>query len=106
MNRIMRKFLLLISITAFGCSSIRRQDITHFNTNNNVIFYKTDSVAVLKAIEYSIDNNKYTKEITFRLVNMEHADKIKNLLYYIHKKHKGWEIEIDYPINEIKLNYN
>ena len=40
--------------------------------------------------------------MTFTLVNMDHADKIKNLLYYIHKKHKGWEIEIDYPINQIK----
>jgi surface protein len=98
----MKKFLWLIPIIAFGCSSIKKIDVTDFNTNDNVIFYKTDSVAILKAIEYSIDDNKYTKEMTFRLVNMEHADKIKNLLYYIHDKHKDWEIEIDYPINEIK----
>ena len=102
MNKIMKKFLWLIPIIAFGCNSIKKIDITDFNMNENVIFYKTDSVAVLKAIEYSIDDNKYTKEMTFRLVNMNHADKIKNLLYYIHDKHKDWEIEIDYPINEIK----
>jgi hypothetical protein len=98
----MNKLILIAVISAIGCTSIKKIDTTKFSTNNNVIYYNNDSVAVLKAIEYSIDNNRYTKEMTFTLVNMDHADKIKNLLYYIHKKHKGWEIEIDYPINQIK----
>lgn len=98
----MNKLILIAVISVIGCTSIKKIDTTNFSTNNNVIYYNNDTVAVLKAIEYSIDNNRYTKEMTFTLVNMDHADKIKNLLYYIHKKHKGWEIEIDYPINQIK----
>jgi hypothetical protein len=37
---------------------------------------------------------------------MNHADKVQNLLYFVHKKHKGWEIELDYPINNFKVQDN
>jgi hypothetical protein len=35
---------------------------------------------------------------------MNHADKVQNLLYFVHKRHKGWEIELDYPITNFKVN--
>jgi len=34
---------------------------------------------------------------------MNHADKVQNFLYFVHKKHKGWEIELDYPIQNFKI---
>ncbi len=37
------------------------------------------------------------------MVNMNHADKVKNFLYFVHKQHKGWEIELDYPIQNFKV---
>ena len=37
---------------------------------------------------------------------MNHADKVQNLLYFVHKRHKGWEIELDYPINNFKVQEN
>ncbi len=36
--------------------------------------------------------------MTFKLVNQNHGDKVKNLIAYINQKHPDWEIEIDFPI--------
>jgi|LauGreDrversion4_2_1035121.scaffolds.fasta_scaffold01706_14 hypothetical protein len=101
----MKKLLILISSAILlGCSSIKKLDTTGFHSENNTIFYEKDTVATLSAIEYSIDNGKYVKEMTFKLLNMKHADKVQNLLYFVHKRHKDWEIELDYPITNFKIN--
>ena len=101
----MKKTLILISSAILiGCSSIKKLDTTGFTSKNNTIFYGKDTVAVLSALEYSIDNGKYVKEMTFKLLNMKHADRVQNFLYFVHQKHKGWEIELDYPITNFKIN--
>jgi hypothetical protein len=98
------KNLIILSILLVGCSTVKNINTSGFHSKENVIFYESDTVATLSAIEYSIDNKKYVKEMTFKLVNLNHADKVKNLLYFIHQRHPGWEIEIDYPISNFKLN--
>ena len=100
----MKKIIIAISTLIVGCTGLKKIDVDGFHSNENVIFYEKDTVATLSAIEYSIDNKKYVKEMTFKLVNMNHADKVQNLLYFVHKKHKDWEIELDYPITNFKLN--
>jgi len=100
----MKKILILASSILLGCTGIKKIDTTGFNSVGNVILYEKDTVATLSAIEYSIDNGKYVKEMTFRLVDMNHSDKVKNLLYFVHKQHKDWEIELDYPITNFKVN--
>ena len=100
----MKKLTLLLSTLLIGCTSIKKIDTAGFHSIDNTIFYEKDTVATLSAIEYSIDNRKYVKEMTFKLTNMNHADKVQNLLYFVHKRHKGWEIEIDYPINNFKIH--
>jgi len=97
------KKLLLVSTLLVGCTSIKKIDTTGFHSVDNTVFYEKDTVAVLSAIEYSIDNDRYVKEMTFKLVNMNHADKVQNFLYFVHKKHKDWEIELDYPIKDFKI---
>ena len=99
----MKKLLLLVSTLLIGCTSIKKIDTTGFHSVDNTVFYEKDTVAVLSAIEYSIDNDRYVKEMTFKLVNMNHADKVQNFLYFVHKKHKGWEIELDYPTQNFKI---
>jgi hypothetical protein len=99
----MKKLLLLVSTLLIGCTSIKKIDTTGFHSVDNTVFYEKDTVAVLSAIEYSIDNDRYVKEMTFKLVNMNHADKVQNFLYFVHKKHKDWEIELDYPIKDFKI---
>jgi len=100
----MKKLTILISTFLFACTGIKKINTTGFHSTNNIIFYEQDTVATLSAIEYSIDNNKYVKEMTFKLTNLKHADKVRNLLYFVHKKHKGWEIELDYPIQNFKTD--
>jgi hypothetical protein len=93
----------LSAMLLISCITLKKVDTTGFHSSNNTIFYENDSVAVLSAIEYSIDNKKYVKEMTFKLVDMKHADKVKNLLYFVHEKHNDWEIELDYPITNFKI---
>ena len=100
----MKKLLILVSVLVMSCTGLKKIDTVGFHSSENVIMYEKDTVATLSAIEYSIDNGKYVKEMTFKLVDMNHADKVKNLLYFVHKQHKGWEIELDYPINNFKVN--
>lgn len=99
----MKKILLTIPTLLIGCTGIKKVDTVGFHSIDNTIFYEKDTVATLSAIEYSIDGGKYVKEMTFKLVNMNHADKVQNFLYFVHKKHKGWEIELDYPIQNFKI---
>jgi hypothetical protein len=101
----MNKILILISsVLLIGCSTIKKLDTTGFHSDHNTIFYNNDTIATLSAIEYSIDNGKYVKEMTFKLTNMGHADRVQNFLYFVHQRHKGWEIELDYPITNFKIN--
>lgn len=89
-------FALLI----FGCSPLRTFDTTGFTTLGMTIYYEGEEMATLSNIEYSLDNGKLVREMTFRLKNQMHSDRVKNLLAFIHSKHKGWEIEIDLPISD------
>lgn len=100
----MKKIILLVSTLLVGCAGLKKIDTSGFNSIDNTVFYEKDTMAVLSAIEYSIDDGKYVKEMTFKLVDMNHADKVKNFLYFVHKKHKGWEIELDYPISNFKID--
>lgn len=103
----MKKTLILMtSAILLGCSSIKKLDTTGFHSEHNTIYYNNDTIATLSAIEYSIDNKKYVKEMTFKLLNLNHADKVKNLLFFIHQRHKDWEIELDYPTTNFKINNN
>lgn len=96
----------MTSAILLGCSSIKKLDTTGFHSEHNTIYYNNDTIATLSAIEYSIDNKKYVKEMTFKLLNLNHADKVKNLLFFIHQRHKDWEIELDYPTTNFKINNN
>ena len=91
-------------LITFSCHSVKKLDTTGFHAEGHTVYYNEDPVATLSSIEYSIDNGKHVRELTFKLDNLKHADKIDNLLYYIHVRHKNWEIEIDYPISNFKLN--
>lgn len=99
----MKKLVLLASTLLVGCVGIKKINTTGFHSVDNTVFYEKDTVAVLSAIEYSIDNGRYVKEMTFKLVDMNHGDKVQNFLYFVHKKHKDWEIELDYPIKGFKI---
>lgn len=93
-------FLTVIVTGILGCYPLRNFNIDDFTGYKHTIYYKNQEMARLTNIEYSLDNGKLVKEMTWRLVNQNNPDKIKNLIAYIHNKHKGWEIEIDLPISD------
>lgn len=93
-----------IALVLVGCQTIKKADCSNWSVDKMAILYQKDSVATLQAIEYSLDNKKLVKELTFKLLDLKHADKVTELIYFIHTKHPDWEIEIDYPTTNFKLN--
>jgi hypothetical protein len=99
-TKIVFTILVIGFIGMFGCAPLKNYDTTGFSGSKHTIYYNNQEMATLTNIEYSFDNGKLVKEMTWRLKNQENADKVRNLITYIHNKHKGWEIEIDLPIND------
>jgi hypothetical protein len=64
--------------------------------------YTIENWTISKLLDL-LENNKFCKlphQRNLKLKNQNHADKVTNLLAYIHSKHKEWEIELDLPIND------
>jgi len=99
-KKIILMLVVMFAITFYGCYPLRGYDTSGFTGSGITIYYKNEEIAKLSNIEYSLDNGKLVKEMTFKLKNQNHADKVTNLLAYIHSKHKEWEIELDLPIND------
>lgn len=97
-----KKIALIVSfaLLIYGCSPLRTFDTTGFTVSGYTIYYNGEEMATLSNIEYSLDNGKLVKEMTYKLKNQIHSDRVKNLLAFIHAKHKDWEIEIDLPISD------
>lgn len=96
------KILLLFFIPTLllSCLPLKRFDTTGFTSSGITVYYNGEEMAKLSNIEYSLDDGELVREMTFKLKNQHHSDKVKNLLAYIHAKHKNWEIEIDLPISD------
>ena len=87
-----------LAITA--CSTIRPLPTEGWTSSGNYILYRNDTVAHLKAMELSIDNRKWVSEMTFQFQSLKHANKAKDLLWYIHTRYPKYEVELDLPINQ------
>ena len=95
----MKKVILLISLISLAsCTTVKKANTEGFTTYKEYILYKGDTVARLTNVEYSLDNGKFVREATFRLLDMKHGDKGKPILRFINTTHKGWDIELDYPM--------
>jgi len=94
----MKKTILLFSILSLAsCTTVKKANTEGFTTYKEYILYKGDTVAKLTNVEYSLDNKKFVKEATFRLLDMKHGDKARSILLFVNTTHKGWDIELDYP---------
>jgi hypothetical protein len=90
--------LLFLLLGIISCNPLRKVSTEGFTHHNEYIIYKQDTVAKLTNIEYSLDNGKLVKEATFKLLDMKHGDKGRSILRFVNKSHKGWDIELDYPM--------
>jgi hypothetical protein len=95
----MKKVILVLSLlNLVSCTTVKNFNTEGFTTHKEYILYKGDTVAKLTNVEYSLDNGKFVREATFRLLDMKHGDKGKPILRFINTTHKGWDIELDYPM--------
>jgi hypothetical protein len=95
----MKKIILIFSLLSLAsCSTFKRVSTEGFTTHKEYILYKGDTIAKLTNVEYSLDNGKFVREATFKLLDTSHGDKAKALLVFVNSTHKGWDIELDYPI--------
>lgn len=96
----MKKIIVLILMLGISsCDPLKRVNTEGFTTYKEYILYKQDTVAKLTNIEYSLDNGKFVKEATFKLLDMKYGDKGKSIICFIHNSHKDWEVELDYPLS-------
>lgn len=96
----MKKLILLfLMLGIVSCDPLRKVSTDGYHFEKEYVMYHSDTVAKLSNIEYSLDNGKLVKEATFKLVDMSYGDKGKSIIAFIHKKHKDWEVELDYPIS-------
>lgn len=101
----MKNLLFIISILLLtSCSTMRGYDISGFTSKGHTIYYQGREMATLSNIEYSLDGKRLVKEMTFNLKSQEDGDKVKNLIAFIHSRHKDWEIEIDYPLTDLEVD--
>lgn len=96
MKRLLLPILLLGIVS---CNPLKRVNTEGFFHFNEYIIYKQDTVAKLVNLEYSLDNGKLTREATFKLLDSKYGDKSTAIIAFIHNTHKGWEVELDYPVN-------
>ena len=96
------KYLIAIttSLIFASCGNIKPLPTDGWSTKGNYVLYQNDTVAELRATELSIDNNKWVREMTFQLTSMKHADRAKELLWYVHTIHPKCEVELDLPMDQ------
>ena len=99
----MKKLLIITSVFLTSCVTLKKYDTTGFSSSGHYIIYKTDTVAKLSNIEYSLDDGKFVKELTFKLLDMKYGDNVENMIYFIHKSKPKYEIEIDFPVENYKF---
>ena len=100
----MKKLLVIVSVLLTSCVTLKKYDTTGFSTHGHYILFNNDTVAKLSNIEYSLDDGKFVKEMTFKLLDMKYGQNVEAMIYYMHKKKSDWEIEIDYPVENYKFD--
>lgn len=86
-----------------SCSVLKDYKTDGFTSEGNTILYNGSPMAQLVGIEFALDDNKFVKEMTFKLLNGDNNDKIHNLIAFLHNKHSEYEIEVEIPIEHVDL---
>lgn len=102
----MKKFIFISALVLFAttsCNVLKEYDTTGFTIDGNTVSYDNAPMAELVGLEFALDNKKLVKELTFRVLETSHNDKINNLIAYLHAKHPEYEIEIEIPFEHIEV---
>jgi hypothetical protein len=96
----MRTYLFTLVALAFftACSVTRNISTEGFTIEGNIVSYKSAPMAELKGIEFALDNGKFVREMTFKLMPGSDNSVINNLIVFLHGKHPDYEIEIEIDV--------
>lgn len=102
----MRTLLFLAALAIFSSCSVTRNISTEgFSIDGNTVSYKGAPMATLVGIEFALDNGKFVREMTFKLMKGSDNSVINNLIVFLHDKHPDYEIEVEIDVerfNELK----
>jgi hypothetical protein len=92
--------VLLLALVS--CSVTRQYSTEGFTIQGNTVYYQGDAMAELEGVEFALDDRKFVREMTFKLLNGSHNDKINHLIAYLHQQHPDYEIEVEIDIEHYK----
>ena len=55
-------------------------------------------MAELIGLEFALDDNKFVRELTFKVLPGSDNSVINNLIVFLHQKHPDYEIEVNIEI--------
>lgn len=99
----MKQLLIVCSLLVlFACSVTRNVSTEGFTIEGNIVSYQGKEMAELVGVEFALDDNKFVRELTFKLREGSDNSVINNLIVFLHKKHPDYEIEVEIDVANFK----
>jgi hypothetical protein len=94
------KKLLYVAVFALlaSCSIMKKYPTNGFSIEGNIVSYKNTPMAELIGLEFALDDNKFVRELTFKVLPGSDNSVINNLIVFLHEKHPDYEIEVNIEI--------
>jgi hypothetical protein len=94
------KKLLYVAVFALlaSCSIMKKYPTDGFSIEGNIVSYKNTPMAELIGLEFALDDNKFVRELTFKVLPGSDNSVINNLIVFLHQKHPDYEIEVNIEI--------
>jgi hypothetical protein len=94
------KKLLFVAVFALlaSCTVMKKYPTDGFSIEGNIVSYKNAPMAELIGIEFALDDNKFVRELTFKVLPGSDNSVINNLIVFLHQKHPDYEIEVNIEI--------
>lgn len=96
-------FATLAMLSFSSCDVLKNYPTDGFSISGNVVSYNNQPMAELSGIEFAFDDKKFVRELTFKITDGTHMDKIHNMIAFLHYKHPDYEIEVELPAEYTKI---
>ena len=79
------KKLLYVAVFALlaSCSIMKKYPTEGFSIEGNIVSYKNTPMAELIGLEFALDDNKFVRELTFKVLPGSDNSVINNLIVFI-----------------------
>lgn len=96
------KKLLYVAVFALlaSCSIMKKYPTEGFSIEGNIVSYKNTPMAELIGLEFALDDNKFVRELTFKVLPGSDNSVINNLIVFLHEKHPDYEIEVNIELEQ------